>query len=80
MKRKDGIDPVFHPEQGVCVYGTVKDQVKTLLEEGFFDSMSTAVIAVSSESSYAIRHSGRTWEACNLAGIAHTHLAKKVLE
>lgn len=63
--RKGPKGPVarFDPHVGLIDTVTVREAIQTLLDEGFFDHATVAVLCVSTPESYQVRFQGPYWEA-----------------
>lgn len=56
----------FDPELGLVAGLSVRDSVKTLIAEGWFDKATSVVIAVSNNNAVDWRSQGSTYEAMTL--------------
>ena len=78
--RTDTSKPFYSPETGLMPSGSVKDQLQLLIDQGFFDSVDTCVIGISTSEAYNTMHLGRVWDCLALDSILHEELLNQLKE
>ncbi len=77
MKRHRNPKVSFHPEKGLLVQRTVKEQIKNLLDGGYFDDVDSMVIGVSSSTRYDAQWTGCKFDCKALACEITVRLGKE---
>jgi hypothetical protein len=75
MKKRDKVS--FDPSQGLIVGQTIKEQVRTLLDSGYFDKAESAVFGVSSPTEYDTRWAGSRFDCLALSVAINEHLVRQ---
>ena len=75
MSRKAAPDGVrFMPAEGLVTGLAVKEAVKALLDDGYFDKAKNAVIGVSNDTDYDVRWSGQRFDCWGLTAALNDKL------
>jgi hypothetical protein len=72
--KKSREHPSFSPETGVLCYDTVREQFRKMLDDGYFDRVTSFVLATSNDTSMHVRRSENLWECSALAAYADKKL------
>lgn len=67
MKRKDAFIAKFDAEVGLIAEESIEDQMRRLLDEGFFRGRKCAVVGVSDDENVDFRRAGPRYEALAIA-------------
>jgi len=66
--------PHFDPELGLLPHGSVKDQLKALLEVPELNQADTCLVAISTPKTYAFYAMGRFWDGLALNSLQRDDL------
>jgi hypothetical protein len=66
--------PIYSPETGLMLSGTVKEQLQNMLDAGYFDDVDTMILATATPNSYSTYHIGRVWDCFALYWYLYVYL------